>query len=99
MLQIRAKSLDHKLCTLVLDGEAFQTIYGGEAVYSDGQVVSRLRSGGYGYSLQRNIVYAYLPLGLAKIGMRLQVEVFDRRLEAEVSPSVLLDPKGERLRA
>ncbi|HJW89374.1 MAG TPA: FAD-dependent oxidoreductase [Anaerolineales bacterium] len=99
LLQIRAKSLDHKLCTLVLDGEAFQTIYGGEAVYSDGQVVSRLRSGGYGYSLQRNIVYAYLPLELAKIGTRLQVEVFGQRVEAEVSPSVLLDPKGERLRA
>jgi glycine cleavage system aminomethyltransferase T len=61
-------------------------------------VVSRVRSGGYGFTLQRNIVYAYLPPELAKIGTRLDVDVFDAVHKAEVAPTVLLDPKGERLR-
>ena len=52
-------------------------MYGGEAVYLDGHVVSRVRSGGYGFTVKRNIVYAYLPPELAKIGTRLDVDVFD----------------------
>ncbi len=37
LVEKKAAGLKHKLCTLVLDGEDFQTIYGGEAVYLDGQ--------------------------------------------------------------
>jgi 4-methylaminobutanoate oxidase (formaldehyde-forming) len=98
LLEKKAAGLQHKLCTLVLDGEEFQTIYGGEAVYLDGRVVSRLRSGGYGFTVRRNIVYAYLPPELAKVGTRLDVDVFDAVHKAEVSRAILLDPKGERLR-
>jgi 4-methylaminobutanoate oxidase (formaldehyde-forming) len=82
-----------------LDGEEYLPVYGGEAVYLGKEVVSRVRSGGYGYTLKRNIFYAYLPLALAKIGTRLVVDVFDAVHPAEVAPSVLLDPKGEKLRA
>ncbi len=98
LVEKKAAGLKHKLCTLVLDGEDFQTIYGGEAVYLDGHVVSRVRSGGYGFTVKRNIVYAYLPPELAKVGTRLDVDVFDAVHKAEVSPTILLDPKGERLR-
>jgi 4-methylaminobutanoate oxidase (formaldehyde-forming) len=99
LIQIKQKGLDHKLCTLVLDGEDYLPVYGGEAVYLGREVVSRVRSGGYGYTLKRNIVYAYLPMALAKTGTRLVINVFDAVHPAEVAPSVLLDPKGEKLRA
>ncbi|HLA97946.1 MAG TPA: aminomethyltransferase family protein, partial [Anaerolineales bacterium] len=97
--EVKAKGITRKLCTLTLEGEEFVSLYGGEAVYSNGVVVSRVRSGGYGYTLKCNILYAYLPLDLAHPGTRVQVEVFDQRYEAEVNPTVLYDPKGERLRA
>jgi len=98
LLAAKTKGMQRKLCTLVLDGEDFITLYGGEAVYADGRVVSRVRSGGYGYTLKRNIAYAYLPSELSKVGTRLEVEIFDQRLGAEVTPPVLFDPKNERLR-
>jgi len=98
LLKIKERGLQHKLCTLVLDGEDFLPIYGGEAVYLNGRVVSRVRSGGYGYTVKRNIVYAYLPMELAKVGTRLEVDVFDAVHPAQVAPTVLFDPKGERLR-
>lgn len=98
ILTARAAGLQKKLATLVVAGEEYAPIYGGEAVYANGTVISRVRSGGYGYTIKRNIVYAYLPVELAKVGTRLEVEVFDRRLEAEVAPNVLYDPQGERLR-
>jgi 4-methylaminobutanoate oxidase (formaldehyde-forming) len=98
LLKVKAEGLKHKLCTLVLDGEDYLPLYGGEAVYSGGEVVSRVRSGGYGFTVKRNIVYAYLPLELAKTGTKLDIDVFDAVHPALVSASVLVDPKGERLR-
>ena len=79
---------------LYLDADMRQAM----AVYLGKEVVSRVRSGGYGYTLKRNIVYAYLPMALAKTGTRVVVDVFDAVHPAEVAPSVLLDPKGEKLR-
>jgi glycine cleavage system T protein len=99
LVAAKEAGLRNKLCTIVLDAEDYATIYGGEAVYCEGEVISRVRSGGYGYTLQRNIVYAYLPIALSKIGTQVAVEVFDTLLAGKVSPAVLVDPKGERLRA
>ncbi len=96
--KIKDEGRSQKLCTLTLEGEDYQPIYGGEAIYFDGQVISRLRSGGYGFSVNRNIAFAYLPLDIAKIGTSLTVELFDSHIVAQVSPDVSVDPKGERLR-
>jgi glycine cleavage system aminomethyltransferase T/glycine/D-amino acid oxidase-like deaminating enzyme len=98
LLKIKQEGIKNKLCTLVIDGEDFQPVYGGEAVYANGQVISRVRSGGYGYTVKRNIVYAYLPVEMAKPGTRVEVDVFDAVHPAQVTTSVLVDPKGEKLR-
>jgi 4-methylaminobutanoate oxidase (formaldehyde-forming) len=87
-----------KLCTMVLDGEEFTQIYGGEAVYHEGKVITRIRSGGYGYTVKKNILYAYLPMELSKPGSRVEVELIEGKYIAEVTSTVLYDPKGEKLR-
>jgi len=46
----------------------------------------------------KHIGFVYLPLDLLGVGTRLEVEVFGRRCAAEVSPDVLYDPEGARLR-
>ena len=99
LIEIKKNGLDRKLCTLILDGEEFTQIYGGEAVYSEGRVLTRVRSGGYGYTIRKNVLYAYLPLALAKPGTRLEVELIEGRTIAEVTAGVLYDPKGEKLKA
>jgi len=96
---IKAESTTKKLCTFTLEGAEYLPIYGGEAIYLDDKVVSRVRSGGYGFTLNRNIIYAYLPHDLTKPGTKFEVDVFDKRVPAEVTAPVLIDPKGERLRA
>jgi 4-methylaminobutanoate oxidase (formaldehyde-forming) len=99
LMERKGKGFATKLCTLVLDGEDFTQIYGGEAVYHDGKVFTRVRSGGYGYTLKKNILLAYLPVELSKPGCRVEVELIEGKYMAEVTPSVLYDPKGEKLRA
>jgi glycine cleavage system aminomethyltransferase T len=87
------------LCALgVLGGEENPTAYGGEAAYAGGKVLERVPSRGYGYTVKKNIGYAYLPLHLAQEGTRLEVEVFGERVPARVVQDALYDPKGARLR-
>jgi glycine cleavage system T protein len=99
LLEKKNNGFTTKLCTLVLDGEAFTQIYGGEAIYHEGQVIARVRSGGYGYTLKKNVLYAYLPTELSKVGSRVEVELIEGKYIAEVTATVLYDPKGEKLRA
>jgi 4-methylaminobutanoate oxidase (formaldehyde-forming) len=99
LLKIKDEGISRKLCTLTLAGDDYLPIYGGEAIYRDNKVVSRVRSGGFGFTVKRNIVYAYLPLELSKPGNRFEIDVFDTRVAAEVSTPILVDPKGDRLRA
>ncbi len=99
LIEKKQNGFDTKLCTLVLDGEEFTQIYGGEAVYNDDKVITRVRSGGYGYTIKKNILYAYLPLELAKAGTHVKVELIEGWYIAEVATSVLYDPKGEKLKA
>jgi len=98
LIEKKKNGFAKKLCTLVLDGEEFTQIYGGEAVYSEGKVITRVRSGGYGYTIKKNILYAYLPLDLAKAGTGVQVELIEGKYIAQVTSTVLYDPKGEKLR-
>jgi len=98
LVRQKQAGLTRKLSTLVLDGDQFTQIYGGEAIYHDGKVVTRIRSGGYGYTLKKNILYAYLPIELAKTGTRLEIDLIEGRCQGEVSATVLFDPKGENVR-
>ena len=97
--QVREQGLRQKLCTLTIGGEEYRTIYGGEAVHHDGRVLGRLRSAGYGYTVRKNIGYAYLPVEMAKEGTALRVDVFGEMVPAEVAADVLYDPNGEQLRS
>jgi 4-methylaminobutanoate oxidase (formaldehyde-forming) len=96
LVALKAAGLQRRLCTVTLRCEP--VVYGGEPVYADGQLVGRLRSAGYAYTVGRVIGLVYLPLTLAAVGTKLAVEVFGERVEAEVANDVLYDPKGERVR-
>lgn len=100
LIKQKQEGIKRKLCTLVLtDGDDFTQIYGGEAIYHEDKVLTRVRSGGYGFTLKKNILYAYLPMDLAKLGNRFIIDLIEGRREAEVTASVLFDPKGEKARA
>lgn len=72
---------------------------GNEPVFADGRVVSRVTSGGIGYTLGASIALAYLPPELAGAGTPLSVEVFGARVHAVVVDDPRYDPRGERIRA
>jgi glycine cleavage system T protein len=93
-----ANGVQRRLSCLVLSDPRAMTL-GNEPVFADGRVVSRVTSGGVGYSIGKSIAFAYLPLDLVDVGRALEVEVFGERVGAAVAAEPLFDPPGERIRA
>src|SRR5437870_5025519 len=89
LLAAKAAGIRRRLRTLLVGDPDYLTIYGGEAVYAEGSLVGRLRSCAYGFTVRRNIAYSYLPVELGP-GARVEVEVFGRRVPAEVGTDAVL---------
>jgi len=87
-----------RLACLVLD-DPRRLVLGEEPVRVDGRLVGRVTSGGYGYSLDRSIAYAYLPVESARPGQRVEVNLFGDWTCAEVAVEPLYDPRHQRIRA
>jgi glycine cleavage system aminomethyltransferase T/glycine/D-amino acid oxidase-like deaminating enzyme len=87
-----------RLCCLVL-ADPGSVALGSEPVRIDGELVGRVTSGGYGYSVERSIAYAYLPAARALGGQPVEVEIFGDWIAGEVAAEPLWDPSGERVRA
>jgi glycine cleavage system aminomethyltransferase T/glycine/D-amino acid oxidase-like deaminating enzyme len=86
-----------RLRTVTIGGADYVTVYGGEAVRNHGEVVGRLRSVAYGPTVERTIGYVYLPATIGE-GDDIEIDVFGQRLAAVITPDVLVDPRGERMR-
>ncbi len=97
LVQQKQHGVTRKLCTLVLDFAEYTQIYGGEAVYYEGKVIARVRSGGYGYTIKKNILYAYLPVGLAKAWQQFRDRIDRRQISCAGHPGCALRPEGRAL--
>jgi 4-methylaminobutanoate oxidase (formaldehyde-forming) len=100
LVRQKAGGIQRKLCCLTLTDPATLAI-GNEPIRRRGQdeVVSWVTSGGYGYSVRKNIAYAYLPIDLAPAGSAFDIEILGERIPARVEVEPLWDPKNERVKA
>jgi glycine cleavage system aminomethyltransferase T/glycine/D-amino acid oxidase-like deaminating enzyme len=87
---------DRRLRCLVLD-DPRSVALGNEPVRVEGEVLGRVTSGGYGYTVERSIAYAYLPSEIG-MGAIVEVDIFGEWVAGEVAREPLFDPKGERVR-
>ena len=71
---------------------------GSEPVRVGGELVGRVTSGGFGYTVGSSIAYAYLPAE-HDVGTEVAVEIFGTWVEGEVAAEPLFDPGGEIVRA
>jgi glycine cleavage system aminomethyltransferase T len=97
---LRAEAAQHparRLRCIVLE-DARSVALGNEPVRIEGEVAGRVTSGGYGYTVERSIAYAYLPAAV-EVGAPVQIDIFGQWIGGEVAPEPLFDPGGERIRA
>ena len=72
---------------------------GNEPVRIGGEIQGRVTTGGYGYTLERSIAYAYVPPESAEPGTEVEIEIFGEWIAGEVAAEPLFDPKMERIKA
>jgi len=70
---------------------------GSEPVRIGDELVGRVTSGGYGYTVERSIAYAYVP-AQHDVGTEVAVEIFGEWVQGVIAAEPLFDPKGERIR-
>jgi glycine cleavage system aminomethyltransferase T/glycine/D-amino acid oxidase-like deaminating enzyme len=87
---------ERRLRCLVLE-DPRSVALGNEPVRVEGEVIGRVTSGGYGYSVERSIAYAYLPSEI-EIGTSVEVDIFGQWVRGELAKEPLFDPKGVRVR-
>ena len=93
-----AREPERRLACLVLT-DPRSVALGSEPVRIDGQIAGRVTSGGYGYTVERSIAYAYVPAESAEAGRAVEVEIFGECIAGEIAEEPLFDPEGERIRA
>ena len=99
LLEQKKSGLKRKLCCMTLS-DSRTVAQGKEPIRTkDGKIIGWVAAGGYGYSVGKSIIYAYLPIEYSKAGTELEVEFFGEQVGAVVAQSPLWDPKGERIRA
>ncbi len=86
-----------RLRCLVLE-DPRRVALGNEPVRIGGEVAGRVTTGGYGYTVERSVAYAYLPPA-AEPGTAVEVEIFGSWIPGEVAKEPLYDPTGARIKS
>jgi 4-methylaminobutanoate oxidase (formaldehyde-forming) len=96
LVAAKADGLSRRLRAIVLDNPD-HAVLGAEPVRIDGHVVGRVTSGGFGYTVDASIAYAYLPID-AKPETMVEIDLFGQWVGGEVAVEPLFDPTGARVR-
>ncbi|WP_439657212.1 GcvT family protein [Lentzea sp. HUAS TT2] len=92
------ETVSRKLTCLTIDDD-HQVVMGSEPVFAGGVPVGYVTSAARGYSIGKNIAYAWLPADVAVAGTRVEIEYFGERVPAVVAAEPLFDPEMKRIRA
>jgi 4-methylaminobutanoate oxidase (formaldehyde-forming) len=92
----KEKGVTRRLCAFTLEKPL--PVYGGEAVLHGGKAVAVTTSGNFGYTIGKSIVFAYLPIALAK-ETAFEIEAFGEVSAATRHDGPLYDPESKRLKA
>jgi 4-methylaminobutanoate oxidase (formaldehyde-forming) len=94
----KQEGIQRTLCCITLADDRTIAL-GKEPIRAGNKTVGWVASGGFGYSVGKSIVFAYLPTDYSRVGTRLEIECFGEKVGAVVDQPILWDPKGERIRS
>ncbi|MDA1283876.1 MAG: FAD-dependent oxidoreductase [Proteobacteria bacterium] len=99
LIKIKESPLAKKLCCMVMDDSEGMAL-GKEPIYDNhGQSIGYVTSTNYGYSVDKHIIYGYLPNEYSKEGTKLELDYFGKRYPITVTKEPLLDPENSRLKS
>ena len=63
------------------------------------EIIGRIKSGGQGYTINKAIGYAYVPIAHSAPGTNLEVEFFGNWIGGTVAATPLYDPSGSKIKS
>jgi dimethylglycine dehydrogenase len=97
VLKYKDRNDQRRSVTLRIETDGASTL-ANEGLYIDGELVGRITSGGYGYTLGHDVALALLPERLGKPGTKLDVAILGEWRIAEVVADSPYDPSSARAR-
>jgi dimethylglycine dehydrogenase len=95
---MQATGIRSMCVTLLIDGPDDADPWGREALFSAGEKVGRLTSGGYSVAFGKSIGMGYVRPDLATVGTKLKVMMQNRLWDAEIVEDSPHDPTNARIR-
>jgi len=86
-----------RLACIVLE-DPRSVVLGSEPVRVGGEIVGRVTSGGYGYTVGSSIAYAYVP-NTTPLGAEVEVDIFGKWVGGRTVKDPLYDPTGSKVRS
>ena len=93
----RAKGAARKLVAFDVDADDAD-VQGYEPIWLDGEVVGFCTSGGYSHFAQKSVAQGFVPLGRAKEGLQVEIEILGQMRPATLITEPLFDADGARMR-
>ncbi|MGB1251256.1 MAG: GcvT family protein [Candidatus Promineifilaceae bacterium] len=96
LVKLKAAPLTRKLVTITSDDPS-AVVTGNEPIFLNGELVGRVTSGNYGYSVGKYVAFGYVDIAHAKRGTQLEVEYLAERYPFKIERATLFDRKNARL--
>ncbi|CAB4843421.1 unannotated protein [freshwater metagenome] len=96
---INAKENQSRKLVAITFDEITSVPFGSEPIRIDNKIVGRVKSGGQGYTINKAIAYAYLPIEHTEPGTTVDVELFGLWSSGVIAAEPLFDPLNERIRS
>jgi len=96
LLRQRKRGLERGLACIVVDADDADP-HGYEPIFAGRERIGYVASGGYGHTVEKTIVLAYLPVRYLEPSTDLVVEILGERRAARVVQQPLYDPDNQRL--
>jgi 4-methylaminobutanoate oxidase (formaldehyde-forming) len=87
------RGLERRLCAVVLN-DPRKVVLGSEPVFVGDQLSGRVTSGGYGYTVDRSIAYAYLQVDDSEPGTAVTIDIFGEQVPGAVVAEPVLPSGG-----
>ena len=94
----RKAGSDRRLVAMVVETDDID-VSGDEAILRDGEAVGHVSSGGYAHHVRKSVAMGYVPVALANAGSRVEVEILEEMVPAEIIGEPLYDSNGGRMRS
>ena len=97
LLRQKEAGVKHRCVTIAIDTEGASAV-ANEGLYHEGELVGRITSGGYSYTLGHDVAIALLPVELGAPGERVEAPILGQMRRGRVIEESPYDPESLRCR-